>query len=133
MPRLHHTPDITGELRDPEHGAYAIEDGVIEVDDAEVAADLVGRHRRVEWLDEPPENDDGEAAGAENEVAVESPPIDPADHTVDELRDALDDADYDWNAAALRGLLDAERSGKDRDTATDAIQAALNDHADEEE
>lgn len=54
-------------------------------------------------------------------VAVESPPVDPSDLTVSELEKALEDDDYDWNKAALRGLLEAEREGDNRATAISAI------------
>jgi len=65
-----------------------------------------------------------EAAGG---VHVESPPVDPTDCTVPELRDALDDDAHDWNSVALRGLLQAELDGDDRVTAVDEIEARLDE------
>jgi hypothetical protein len=50
------------------------------------------------------------------------PPFDPADLTVDELHDRLDEADY--TAGELDALAAAERGGKDRETAHDAIDSA---------
>jgi hypothetical protein len=58
---------------------------------------------------------------------IESPPIDPSEYTVDELQDALEDADYDWTDATLRGLRQAEVDGQNRDTALEAIDAELED------
>ena len=48
--------------------------------------------------------------------------LDPGDHTVDELRDALEDVD---DAEALQAILEAERDGKDRKTAKEAIEARI--------
>jgi len=62
---------------------------------------------------------------AEAAAPVESPPIDPGDLSVSDLRSALADDDYDWNAAALRGLLQAEKDGEARSTAIDSIEEAL--------
>jgi hypothetical protein len=53
------------------------------------------------------------------------PPFDPADHTADELRDRLDETDY--TAGELDSLAAAERGGKDRETAHDAIDSARED------
>lgn len=58
-------------------------------------------------------------------TAALDPPVDPADYTVDELRDELDSGDY--SERELDALADAERSGKDRETAMDAIEAARAD------
>jgi len=58
-----------------------------------------------------------------DKARVESPPIDPSDLTVSELKDEL--VDRDWNIATLRGLLEAERETKDRTTATEAIREKL--------
>lgn len=58
-------------------------------------------------------------------AAVESSPVDPDNLTVAELNEALEDSDYQWNDAALRGLLDAETDGKDRATAVTAITDKL--------
>lgn len=52
-------------------------------------------------------------------------PFDPAEYSVDELEDAL--AADDYSAADLDALSDAERDGKDRTTALDAIDAARGD------
>lgn len=95
------------------------EDGEAVVDDEETARDLVRRHTHIEL--------GGPVAGAEeaSEPAVESPPFDPAEKTVSELEDALEDEDYDWNDAALRGLREAEADGENRETALEAIDAQL--------
>lgn len=85
----------------------------------DIARELARRHTHVERVGPVP----GDEASAE--PAVESPPFDPMDKTVDELEAALDDEDYDWNDAALRGLLEAEEDGENRDTALEAIEDAL--------
>lgn len=61
----------------------------------------------------------------EDVQVVESPPVDPSEMTVSELQDSLSDEDYDWNEACLIGLLEAEEDGKDRKTATNAIEEKL--------
>ena len=48
--------------------------------------------------------------------------LDPADHTVADLEDALADVD---DADELAAILEAERDGKDRKTAVAAIEARL--------
>jgi electron transfer flavoprotein alpha subunit len=48
--------------------------------------------------------------------------LDPSDHTVDELEDALDGVE---DADDLDAILDAEREGKDRKTAKEAIERRL--------
>ena len=64
----------------------------------------------------------------DDNVPIASSPIDPTDLTVDELRDALDDEDYDWDAAALRGLRESEVYGDERQTALETINDAINKH-----
>jgi hypothetical protein len=54
---------------------------------------------------------------------VQSPPFKPSEKTVSELKDELNDRD--WNISTLRGLLEAEKEGKDRTTATNAIEEKL--------
>lgn len=63
--------------------------------------------------------------GRKDSSPVESPPIDPTELTVNEIKDALNDTDYQWNEAAYRGLLRAEEAGKDRTTATNAIEEQI--------
>ncbi|PSP76915.1 electron transfer flavoprotein subunit alpha [Halobacteriales archaeon QS_1_68_20] len=50
--------------------------------------------------------------------------LDPAEYTVDELRDELEEID---DPSALGEILDAERDGKDRKTAKGAIESRLDD------
>jgi chromosome segregation ATPase len=52
------------------------------------------------------------------------PPIDPGDHSVSELEEVLEQVD---DPAALDAILEAERDGKDRTTAIDAIEDRLGD------
>ncbi len=52
------------------------------------------------------------------------PELDPSDHTVRELKDALEDVD---SANALQNILEAERDGKDRKTAKQAIERRLDE------
>jgi hypothetical protein len=56
------------------------------------------------------------------EPSAPGPPIDPADHTVDELEAALDESDY--SSAELDALETAEEQGKNRTTALDEIAEA---------
>lgn len=96
-------------------------DGAATVDDQATAESIDTRHLHIEYVG-PVDADDEDA---DDEPAIETPPFDPADKTVDELEAALEDDDYDWNAAALRGLREAEVDGKARDTALDAIDERL--------
>lgn len=65
-------------------------------------------------------NDDS-GADADEETETESP-FDPSDATVTELEDRLDDESFSDDE--LDALADAEREGKDRETALDAIDEA---------
>jgi electron transfer flavoprotein alpha subunit len=56
--------------------------------------------------------------------------LDPSDHTVSELKDALVDID---DAGELESILEAERDGKDRKTAKEAIEKRLGAVGDEAE
>jgi len=70
--------------------------------------------------DTPMESSDTDPA-----PVTETPPVDPADLTVSELKEALADEDYDWNRAALLGLREAEKDAQERSTALDAIEERL--------
>lgn len=83
----------------PDHVADALADSLEAVDD-----------------EDEDENED-EEADSEAE-----PPFDPGEHSVDDLRDRLDEGDY--SDAELDALADAEAAGDDRSTAQDAIDAA---------
>lgn len=65
---------------------------------------------------------ESEAPGSDEQY-VESP-FDPGDHTVDELRDALENIPDDVTDAELEALAEAERDGDNRTSALDAIEAA---------
>jgi hypothetical protein len=56
---------------------------------------------------------------------IETPPIDPDQLTVSEIQDALGNEGYDWNQPVLLGLLEAEKEGKNRTTAINAIEERL--------
>lgn len=78
------------------------------------------------------EGDAGDTGGDEAESDAQTgggedvePPFDPGDHTVDELRDALDDIPDDVGNAELKALAQAEENGDNRTSALEAIQAAL--------
>jgi len=58
-------------------------------------------------------------------MADGTPPTDPTDCTVEELREVLDDPDLD--TADLRALAQAEREGDNRTTALNAIEQALDE------
>jgi len=57
--------------------------------------------------------------------ALDEPPFDPSECTVDELRERLDRADY--HAVEYQQLRDAERSGQNRTTAVKAILSHTDD------
>ena len=48
--------------------------------------------------------------------------VDPDDHTVPELEDAIEDVE---DVEALRSILEAERAGKDRKTAKAALERRI--------
>lgn len=64
---------------------------------------------------------DSDKVRGEGPSLLESPPFNPSDLTVSELKDRLEDDDYDWNQRCYLGLLEAEERGKNRTTAIDAI------------
>jgi hypothetical protein len=55
--------------------------------------------------------------------------LDPSEHTVDELRDELEDVD---DPEELEGVLDAEREAEDRKTAKEAVERRLDDLGEDE-
>lgn len=61
-------------------------------------------------------------AGSDEGGSDDTPPIDPTDHTVAELRDALSEEQFDTEA--LAAIEAAERAGDGRTTALDAIDSA---------
>lgn len=64
------------------------------------------------------------------EESEETPGIDPGDHTVPELKEALDDVD---SGDELARMLDAEREGKSRKTAEEAILSRREELGDDAE
>lgn len=83
-------------------------------------------------LSEPDTIDGGDAAETETDrsttdrkpqdVEQAGPPINPSDHTVPEIREAIDSID---EPEALAAILRAERSGEARKTALEAIEERL--------
>lgn len=98
-------------------------DGVIDCPDDEAAAvaDVLATAHDVEPDAIIVQEEDKPPDGA----PIADPPLNPADFSVAELRDALQDTDY--SDAKLEAIADAERSTKDRTTAHDAIDAARSD------
>jgi len=97
-------------------------DGTFEVDSESWLQRFADRHDV-----DPTTLVDGQDASGDNadgvgDETVADPPLDPAEFSVDSLRDALQDADYD--AAELDAVAEAEAAGKDRKTAHEAIDAA---------
>lgn len=95
-----------------------------------------------EFYPEPTEEDEADAEDAEEpeelpepESIVDEvndydgdpvgdiPPFSPGERTVAEIREVLDE--YDYPEEALSALADAERDGKNRETALDAIESEL--------
>jgi len=68
------------------------------------------------------EEDDGEGGGSDNTEDVE-PPFDPGEATIDELEAQLEDVPEDVSDAELDALHQAEKDGKERDGALNAIDA----------
>lgn len=93
-------------------------------DDEEDETEETGELEEADAEEELPKEPEGEVEPGDL-VAVETPPFKPGDRTIDELEEDLADEGYDWNAAALRGLLEAEEEGEDRKGAKDLIRAAL--------
>lgn len=105
----------------------------VEVDDEETARKLATLHTHLEFagpVDADVDEDVSEEDVSEEDVsegdgsgedATESP-FDPAEHTIDELEDQLADGDY--TTAEVDALAAAERDGKDREGALDAIDDA---------
>ncbi|PCR89315.1 hypothetical protein [Natrinema ejinorense] len=60
--------------------------------------------------------------GGGGDPVGDMPPFPPQERTVEEIQDTLDE--YDYPEDALEALEAAERDGKDRDTALDAITEA---------
>jgi len=57
MVQLRHSPGITGGYTYAgEH--YRVKDGVLDVDDEDVARAMVESERKISWLNGPPENDE---------------------------------------------------------------------------
>jgi hypothetical protein len=71
--------------------------------------------------DEPGPGAEGDADEDSVELVAE-PPINPADHTIAELEEALADGEY--SDAELDAIADAEAASDDRTGAHDAINAA---------
>jgi hypothetical protein len=81
----------------------------------DVADQIAAAHpHQVEQTDDEPTDTDDESEATS--------PIDPTEHTVPELEDALEEGDY--SDAELDAIADAEAAGESRNTALDAIEAA---------
>lgn len=69
------------------------------------------------------EADTGDSNSDDSDDAVgDVPPFHPEDRTVAEIQDTLDE--YHYPEEALTALAEAEREGKNRETALDAIDSA---------
>jgi hypothetical protein len=106
-------------------GRVAVRDvGAFEVGDtAEVdgstAAYLCEERGDFERVDDTAETIE---ADAEADEAVAEPPVNPAEHTIDDLEAALAEGDY--SDAELDAIADAEAAGEDRTGAHDVIDDA---------
>ena len=103
-------------------GELSFEDGTATVEDETLARRLAERYVRLEYVGDA--GGDG-SPGSDDTDGDESvtPPVDPAEYTIDDLAAHLDAAAY--SDAELQALLDAEAAGKDREGAMDVIEAAL--------
>ncbi|SFR42142.1 hypothetical protein SAMN04487947_1229 [Halogeometricum rufum] len=70
------------------------------------------------------DGEDGEEEDGNEDVELEAP-FDPSEKTIDELEAAL--ADGELSEAELKALLEAEKSGKHRNGATDVLDDALSE------
>jgi len=116
MPTVRYTAD-GGHYR---VGGHGFEPG----DERDVDDELAGYladHGDFEVVDDAGGDDVHEEDGPPDEGA--NPPFDPSKSTVDELEAALKETNH--HQVALEALLEAEKDGKDRETAKEAIEAAL--------
>jgi hypothetical protein len=146
--------DLTGEDDSPvddaraqeyidEHTRSDLADAV-EILHPEVDPDLTGKLELTEWLAKQPAGDvraalEGDVTEVERESEGEGEgegldesgegnlSWDPADHTVDELRDHVESIDGSNIVQKLEALREAEVTGKNRKTAKEAIDARLDD------
>jgi hypothetical protein len=94
-------------------------------DEKDVDDELAGYladHEDFEVLEDDGADDDAVREEDVNEEPVAEPPLDPGEHTVGELEDALQEGDY--SATELDAIADAEAAGQDRVGAHDAVDAA---------
>jgi hypothetical protein len=105
----------------PGHGNVAVdEEGYLDVENdavVERAMSMLADAYDVEYTDDG--NVVFEEDGPPDDVEL---PVDPSEHTVSDLEKAL--ADVELSDTEREALLDAERDGKDRDTAIEAIEEA---------
>ena len=83
---------------------------------------------RIKEAESDGEDDSGAGASA-TDASDEEVPFHPADKTVDELQEELGDVTATETAEAV---LDLERDHDDRDTAVDAIEARIEDLAEDD-
>ena len=114
--------DATLTLGSHPDGELSFEEGTATVADETLARRLAERYVRLEYVGDAGGD---ESAGPDDTDGDESvtPPVDPAEYTIDDLAVHLDAEAY--SAAELQALLDAEVAGKDREGAMDVIEAAL--------
>lgn len=139
MPYLKHTSGDATELRNQqvlgdESPLEFDENGYAYVEDPEVARKLLAMHRHIERGGHGPEDAaDSETASEDedggeplDEVAGESGtlPFNPENHTNDEVAERVAEIDDEATLVALRNL---EAEQKDRDGATEAIDARLDE------
>ena len=126
--RLHLTrdPDFSGTLpfAFAPDGELTFADGVTTVPDDD-SLDWLSRYPALDVVDESDAPDETDVDDADGPLA-----LDPSNYTVSELRDALDVSEL--SDSDLDATLAAEESGKDRDTAKEAIRAAMTDAPAEE-
>lgn len=116
-----HDESFEGTLTLAEHpdGSLVFEDGSAPVEDERIAARIAQRYPNIERAGaSSAESEDGSPA----EETVADPPLDPGEHTIDDLEAELDG---EFSDAELQAILDAEEAGEDRSGATDAIEAQL--------
>lgn len=113
-------------------GVLEFEGGVATVGNESVAELIADEYANIEYAGESDTEDEADAEAEDGGGSSESgqtedddvePPFEPAEKTVDEVRDELDGGDY--SVAELEALQDAEEAADDRSTAQDAIDDAL--------
>ena len=135
MPYLKHEDGEATELRNSQilgddSPLEFDENGYVFVEDPTIADKLLAMHRHIERGGNGPEDSaDVEELPEPTDLSLdtseaEALPFNPEEHTIDEIEAKLEDVD---DASVLEALRSLEEDQKDRDGATEAIDARLDE------